>query len=100
MTEQIIAIAEDGTPITEEMVARWAQEIEAGHYSFEAVTDEERAKRRRYTTMNVHSIRVTDVVWGLAQEQARSQGVSMSAFVREALIETVARAAEPLLQKA
>ncbi|MBR6459295.1 MAG: hypothetical protein IKS49_03930 [Actinomycetaceae bacterium] len=87
-----VAIAEDGTLITEEMAAQWGEEVERGNYTIEPLSEEDRAKRKRMLSMSTHSIRVADSVWELATEQARLKGITMSAFMREALIEKVARA--------
>ena len=92
MDNNYVAIAEDGTLITEEMATQWGQEVERGNYTIEPLSKEDKAKRKRMLSMSTHSIRIADSVWDLATEQARLKGITMSAFTREALMEKVARA--------
>lgn len=85
-------IAENGMPITDEMLEEWAREAEEGRMKFEPLTDEDRAKRKRVLSKSTHSIRITDSVWNLAKEEASAHDMSMSAYTQDALIEKVARA--------
>ena len=84
-------IAEDGTPITQAMLDEWIEEADNGHPNsvFEPLTAEEKAKRNRVIAMSTHSVRVADSVWNLAKKEASTQGISMSTFMREALMEKI-----------
>lgn len=90
-------IAEDGTPITDEMLDEWAREAEEGKLSFRPLTAAERTKKQRTIASSTRSFRIADTVWALAEQEAASQGISASAFVANAVVEKLARARSAML---
>lgn len=84
-------LAEDGTIITEAMIDSWVEEIEGGFPNsiIEPMSDEDKRKRDGVIAMSGHTIRFSDALWSLGVQEAQANGQSMSAFMRDALVEKI-----------
>lgn len=76
---------DNGTVITDAMVERWAEDAEQGfaHSTVTPVTG--RPWETCTEPMKPRTVRMPDSLWWLVEQQARSQHLGVSAFVRQAL---------------
>ncbi|KAB7787019.1 hypothetical protein [Bifidobacterium cebidarum] len=84
-------IAEDGTPITNEMVDRWAQEAEDG-FPNSILTREDDPFPPSRADMKAHTIRMPDELWKLVEAAAQAKQVTPSEYTRQALGQSLAQA--------
>ena len=78
-------IASDGTPITDEMVDRWAQEAEAGFAHSIVEPFEGRAWEQETQPLRPRTIRLSDTTWKLVEQAAAHEHVSVSEWTRRAV---------------
>lgn len=83
-------IAEDGTPITDDMVERWAREAEDG-FPDATITREPDPFPAGRSDMRAHTIRVPDELWELVETAARTKRMTPSEYTRQALSESLAQ---------
>ncbi|KFI50324.1 hypothetical protein [Bifidobacterium biavatii] len=84
-------IAENGTPITDDMVERWAQEAEDG-FPDATLTREDDPFPPSRAEMRAHTIRVPDELWKLVETAAKAKKVTPSEYARQALGRSLAQA--------
>ncbi|RSX53578.1 hypothetical protein D2E25_0901 [Bifidobacterium goeldii] len=89
MTTQREYLAEDGTPITNDMVERWAQEAEDGFPN--AVLTREDDPFPSQGDMRAHTIRIPNELWKLVEAAAHAKKVSPSEYTRQALSSSLAQ---------
>lgn len=83
-------IAKDGTPITDEMVTRWAEEAENG-FANSTLTRESDPFPPSRVDMRAHTIRIPDELWRLVEAAARAKHVTPSEYTRQALGDSLAQ---------
>lgn len=77
-------IAKDGTPITDDMVERWAEEAEAG-FPNSTLTREPDPSPPSRIDMRAHTIRIPDELWKLVEAASQAKHVTPSEYTRQAL---------------
>ncbi|MBT1162591.1 MULTISPECIES: hypothetical protein [Bifidobacterium] len=83
-------LAEDGTPITDEMVERWAQEAEDGFPDCTLTRESDPFPPSR-VDMKAHTIRVPDELWTLVEAAANIKHITPSEYTRQALGQSLAQ---------
>ncbi|KAA8826547.1 hypothetical protein [Bifidobacterium myosotis] len=83
-------IAEDGTPITDDMVERWAQEAENG-FPDSTLMREDDPFPPSGTDMKAHTIRMPEALWKLVEAAAQAKKVTPSEYTRQALGRSLAQ---------
>lgn len=83
-------IAEDGTPITDDMVERWAQEAEEG-FADASLDREADPFPPSKSDMRAHTIRIPDALWRLVETAAQARQVTPSEYTRQALSDSLAQ---------
>ncbi|OZG66687.1 hypothetical protein BHAP_0017 [Bifidobacterium hapali] len=83
-------IAEDGTPITDDMVERWAQEAEDGFPNC-TVTREPDSFTPSRMDMKAHTIRIPNELWSLVEAAANIKHITPSEYTRQALGRSLAQ---------
>ncbi|QOL32544.1 hypothetical protein [Bifidobacterium eulemuris] len=85
-------LAKDGTPITEEQIAAWAQQAEDG-FSSPGVTLHRESDPFviRRNDMRAHTIRVPEALWRMVERVAQERNITASEFTRQALDQSLAR---------
>ena len=79
-------IASDGTPITDEMVDRWAQEAEDGFAHSIVEPFEGRAWEQE-----TQPLRLSDTTWKRVEQAAAHEHVSVSEWTRRAVNDALVR---------
>ena len=82
-------IAENGTPITDELVEKWAAEAEAGFPDAIVEPFEGRAWEKDTEPLKPRTIRLSDTMWELINAAASDSKVSPSVWTRRALAEAL-----------
>lgn len=77
-------LSEDGTPITEEMIAGWAREAEEG-FPHSTITRDPDPFPPSRNDMKAHTIRIPDELWALVEAAARIKHITPSEYTRQAL---------------
>ncbi|MCH9274843.1 hypothetical protein JS533_000870 [Bifidobacterium amazonense] len=83
-------IAEDGAPITDDMVERWTQEAEDG-FPNSTLTRETDPFPPSRAEMKAHTIRVPEELWQLVEAAARAKKITPSEYTRQALGSSLAQ---------
>ncbi|PST46785.1 hypothetical protein BW13_10545 [Bifidobacterium sp. UTCIF-37] len=83
-------IAKDGTPITDDMVERWASEAEHG-FTNSTLTREADPFPPSRVDMRAHTIRIPDELWRLVEAAASAKHVTPSEYTRQALGDSLAQ---------
>jgi len=79
-------VADNGVRVTDEMVCRWAGEAESGFEGMQVAPFEGRAWEEVETEpLEPRTIRVSASVWRLIEQDASRQGMTVSAWTRQAL---------------
>ena len=83
-------LADNGVRVTNEMVHRWASEAESGFEGLQVEPFEGRPWDDIETEpLEPHTIRVSATVWRLIEQDASRQGITVSAWTRQALTREV-----------
>lgn len=78
-------IASNGTPITDEMVDRWAQEAEDGFPDDIVEPVSGRPWERETQPLRPRTIRMSDTTWHLVEQAAAREHISVSEWARRAM---------------
>lgn len=82
-------IAENGTPITDELIEKWAAEAESGFPGAIVTPVEGRAWEKDTEPLKPRTIRLSDTMWALIDKAAADCKVSPSVWTRQALAEAL-----------
>lgn len=83
-------VPDNGVRVTDEMVCQWASEAESGFEGLQVVPFEGRAWEEVETEpLEPRTIRVSASVWKLIERDASRQGMTVSAWTRQALTREV-----------
>ncbi|EPH00574.1 hypothetical protein HMPREF1485_00902 [Propionibacterium sp. HGH0353] len=83
-------VADNGVRVTDEMVRQWASEAESGFEGLQVEPFEGRAWEDAETEpLEPRTIRVSASVWRLIERDASRQGMTVSAWTRQALTREV-----------
>ncbi|KXA67800.1 hypothetical protein HMPREF3223_00121 [Cutibacterium avidum] len=85
-------VADNGVGVTDEMARQWASEAESGFEGLQVEPFEGRAWEDVETDpLEPRTIRVSASVWRLIERDAARQGMTVSAWTRQALTREVAQ---------
>ena len=83
-------IADNGTQVTEEMIDQWAKEADDGFPGTVLTPFEGRAWEFTPEPMKARTIRLSNTMWDLISQDAKTRHISVSEWAREALTEHLA----------
>lgn len=78
-------IASNGTPVTDEMVDRWAQAAEDGFPDDIVEPIHGRAWEQSTQPLKPRTIRISDTTWRLIEKAAKREHISVSEWTRRAM---------------
>lgn len=85
-------IADNGTPITDDMVDRWADEAERAFEGCEAIPFEGRAWEEN-GALKPRTVRFSDAQWSAIKRAAAGTGDTPGEYIRQAALDKAAEAA-------